>query len=332
MSRSPFQRFVHELRRRHVPQTAAIYLVAAWAAIEFADVVVPNLNGPQWAVTAVIVAALVGFPVMLVVAWIFEWGPGGIHRTEDAAAQRMEAPPAYDEEAGGVEPAPATTAAPPDRSQPWLAALAVLVVAIGGALAAAYVLQGGGPRDAAAPPADSAAGEATDRIRGEAGEGPSEGAGLSLPDRPEIEAYGPGLGDSISAQVSRAFGALDSVDLSELAELGRRAATRAGVSVVVSEPQEWRGGPAGPSPVPLAEDATLDVEGVAFDTTGVVAVIVDGETVAAADEPQETLPFRVSLPGRGNVGTRSVAIVVRTADGREVRNEFQVIQLPGGTP
>ena len=39
MSRSPFQRFISELRRRHVPQTAAIYLVAAWAAIEFSDVV-----------------------------------------------------------------------------------------------------------------------------------------------------------------------------------------------------------------------------------------------------------------------------------------------------
>lgn len=59
MSRSPFQRVISELRRRHVPQTAAVYLAAAWAAIEFADAVVPNLNGPQWVVTAVIVAALV---------------------------------------------------------------------------------------------------------------------------------------------------------------------------------------------------------------------------------------------------------------------------------
>ncbi|MEJ2503243.1 MAG: hypothetical protein P8177_07980, partial [Gemmatimonadota bacterium] len=114
--RSPFQRFFHELRRRHVPQTVAVYLVAAWAAIQFADVVVPNLNGPQWIVTAVIVAALVGLPIVLLLAWIFDWGPEGLHRTGP------------EKEGYG---------SPLELGTPWLPALAVLVVAIGSAVAAA---------------------------------------------------------------------------------------------------------------------------------------------------------------------------------------------------
>lgn len=86
---SPFQRFVQELRRRHVPQTAAVYLVSAWAAIQFADAVVPNLEGlPQWVVTAVIVAAGVGFPVILIMA-----------RTADGREIRREYPIA--QRAGG---------------------------------------------------------------------------------------------------------------------------------------------------------------------------------------------------------------------------------------
>lgn len=88
---SPFQRFVHELRRRHVPQTAAVYLVAAWAAIQFADVVVPNLEGlPQWVVTAVIVAAGVGFPVILIMV---RTGDGREIRREYPIAQRAGGSP-----------------------------------------------------------------------------------------------------------------------------------------------------------------------------------------------------------------------------------------------
>ncbi|NIP83184.1 MAG: hypothetical protein GWM90_29710, partial [Gemmatimonadetes bacterium] len=90
--------------------------VAAWAAIEFADVVVPNLNGPQWVVTAVIVAALVGFPAMLITAWVFDWGPEGLHRTDAESGE------------------PGTSAGTTTPPAPWFAAVAVLVVVIATAL------------------------------------------------------------------------------------------------------------------------------------------------------------------------------------------------------
>ena len=319
MSRSPFQRFVHELRRRHVPRTAAIYLVAAWAAIEFSDVVVPNLSGPQWIVTAVIVAALAGFPVVLVLAWIFEWGPEGLHRTEDLAVGRMEAPPTYDP-GGGTRPAPATgPSRGPDRSRPWVAAVAVLVVAIGSAVGVAYVLSAG-----AAGGGESAAPEA----------GQPSGA-LTRPPQPplpgETDFLGPGFADSLQVRINRAFGTLDSMDVEELSRLGRQAAMQSGLGVAILEPQEWRGGRS-PSPVPLAQGDTLAVRGAALDTAGVVRVTVDGDTVAEPPQPEETVPFAATVTGRAAAGRRTVVIVVVTADGRELRREFPVVQMPGGVP
>ena len=320
MSRSPFQRFIRELRRRHVPQTAAIYLVAAWAAIEFADVVVPNLNGPQWIVPAVIIAALVGFPVLLVVAWIFEWGPEGIHRTEDAAAERMEAPPAYQgSRPEGVGPRPA------ERSRPWVAALAVLVVGIGSAVGVAYVLTGGEDAERTAPTAEAVdAGPRTEN-------GTGQGRRPPTPAPPELEGLGAAMADSIQRRILRSFGELDSLDLSALAEMGREAAAAAGVGVMISEPAQWRIG-SGETPAPLQEGDTLAVEGVAFDSAGITAVTVNGDPVVEPDPALPSAAFTAELVGRGSSGIREVVIVARTADGREIQRVFSIIQLPSGTP
>ena len=315
MSQSPIQRFIGELRRRHVPQTAAIYLVAAWAAIEFADVVVPNLNGPQWVVTAVIVAALVGFPVMLVVAWVFEWGPEGIHRTEAETA-------AVGERGSPTGP----------RSQPWMAAVAVLVVGIGSAIAVTVVLGSGGPEEAGAPPPDTTEAQ---QPRSTTVRRPGEFRGVPpAPSPPDMEGYGGAIAESVRSELLRTWGeleALDSLDLGGLAEMGRRMAVEWGQGIVIEEPREW-GRPGGREPVELSEGDTLTVAGVALDTAGVAAVTVDGETVAEADPPDPTLPFTATLVGTGSAGTRTVVIAIRTADGRELRRELRLSQLPGGTP
>lgn len=305
------QRFVKELRRRHVPQTAAVYLVAAWAAIEFADVVVPNLGGPQWVVTAVIVAALVGFPVTLVMAWVFDWGPEGLQRTgtEEGSAQRV----------GG-------------RAQtgvsPWFAAVAVLVVGIGTAVAVVLVLdRADGPTtseatfgDVPARPGGRASGD-PDR------EGPPERP--AVPVQPGI--LSPGFADSIQRTIFRSLGQMDTMDLRELREIGRRAAIDAGVHLIISEPEEWRVGFAR-APATLPRGDTLGIEGLAYDSAGVDAVLVDGQVAAEADGTATTLPFSARLVGSGEAGMRTVEILVRTDDGREIRREYQVVQLPDGSP
>ncbi len=332
MSQSPFQRFIRELRRRHVPQTAAIYLVAAWAAIEFADVVVPNLNGPQWVVTAVIVAALAGLPVMLVMAWIFEWGPEGLSRTEDVA-EGMEAPPSYDAESGEVRPSPAAEArrAPPDRSRPWMAVLAILVVGIGSALAAAYVLQGGDgdAEGGAGQDTVEAVAPAGDRAR-EGSDSAAEGA-PPLPMTPE-GILSPGFADSLQERIRRQLGGLDTMDVSGFMRIAAESMARMGVSVMLTEPEPWRGGPEAVEAAPLAEGDTLRIRGVAYDTAGVVEVRVDGRPAVAFETGPERARFTTSLTGTESAGIRTVVIEVRTADGRTVRREYPIAQLPGGIP
>jgi len=73
-----------ELKRRNVPHVATVYAMSAWIAIQVAVAVGPYLGFPAWAVTAVIVLCLVGFPIALIIAWVYEWGPGGMVKTEDA--------------------------------------------------------------------------------------------------------------------------------------------------------------------------------------------------------------------------------------------------------
>lgn len=316
--RSGFQNFTGELRRRHVPQTAAVYLVAAWAAIQFADIVVPNLNGPQWAVTAVIVAAGVGFPVVLILAWIFDWGPEGIHRTgpeEDPVGA----------EAGGGGVAGSRSAAP------WMAAVAVLAVGIGSALAVAALLMS---QDDTYP-ANAGAADA--------------GGDADTPRRPGpppvlVPSDFDGDLDSLRRSTQRdlsnlrglgriedlgLFDGVDTMDLGELVDVAARIAEEAGLSVLIEQPPAWRIGRR--APAPLAQGDTLRISGIARDTAGVVSVAVDGQTVTQVAEPVETLRFRGRVAGVGSEGIRTVVVVVRTGDGREIRREYPIAQRPAGS-
>ena len=75
-------------------RVAAAYGVVAWLIIEVTDVIVPALHLPEWAITAVVVAALVGFPVALLLGWLFDITTDGIVRTrpvddEDPRIRRL---------------------------------------------------------------------------------------------------------------------------------------------------------------------------------------------------------------------------------------------------
>jgi Tol biopolymer transport system component/TolB-like protein len=81
-ARSPFGRFVAELRRRRVSRVAAAYGVIAWLLIQIASDVFPALRLPEWTVTLAVVLLLLGFPIALVLAWAYDVTPEGVVRTE----------------------------------------------------------------------------------------------------------------------------------------------------------------------------------------------------------------------------------------------------------
>ena len=83
--------FIAELKRRRVGKVAIAYGTIAWLATEASSVVLPALHLPEWTVTFVVVFLLVGFPVAMVLAWIFDVGPQGIERTEPLANEPASA-------------------------------------------------------------------------------------------------------------------------------------------------------------------------------------------------------------------------------------------------
>lgn len=74
--------FFQELRKRHVVKVSIAYLVIAWLVLQLADVIFPALGLPDWSITLALGLLAIGFPVALVLAWVFDVTPGGIERTD----------------------------------------------------------------------------------------------------------------------------------------------------------------------------------------------------------------------------------------------------------
>ncbi len=78
------KKFFPELKRRKVYTVAVTYAVVGWLLIQVVTQVFPPFEIPNWAERLVIVAIVLGFPVALVFAWIYDFTRHGIVRTEDA--------------------------------------------------------------------------------------------------------------------------------------------------------------------------------------------------------------------------------------------------------
>jgi TolB-like protein/tetratricopeptide (TPR) repeat protein len=73
--------FFAELRRRKVPQAAAIYGAIAWGVTEVVVTYVEQFFLPQWVATLALIFFVVGFPIAMFLAWTFDLTAEGIHRT-----------------------------------------------------------------------------------------------------------------------------------------------------------------------------------------------------------------------------------------------------------
>ena len=82
--------WLHRLRERGVIRVAASYAVIAWLLLQIADVTFAPLGAPKWAMPSLIVAAVLGFPVAVALAWFYEAGEQGIRR--DTAAEGVIRP------------------------------------------------------------------------------------------------------------------------------------------------------------------------------------------------------------------------------------------------
>jgi TolB-like protein len=69
---------IEELKRRKVFKVGAAYLVVAWLAVQAASIGLPAYDAPPWVLRVFILIALLGFPVAVVMAWVFEATPDGM--------------------------------------------------------------------------------------------------------------------------------------------------------------------------------------------------------------------------------------------------------------
>lgn len=75
--------FFAELQRRNVHRAAVFYAGAAWLLVQVATQVLPFFHIEERVVRWIVVAAVIGFPFVLLFSWFYEWTPQGIKRESE---------------------------------------------------------------------------------------------------------------------------------------------------------------------------------------------------------------------------------------------------------
>ncbi|MGK7312122.1 MAG: tetratricopeptide repeat protein [Candidatus Longimicrobiales bacterium M2_2A_002] len=70
-----------ELKRRRVWRVAGGYILVVWMAVEIVVETFPLLGAPDWVPRVVVILAFVGFPITVLLAWLFDITPDGVVRT-----------------------------------------------------------------------------------------------------------------------------------------------------------------------------------------------------------------------------------------------------------
>ncbi len=88
---TPKPSFFAELQRRNVYKVGAMYAVAGWLLVQIVTQVLPVFDVSALGQRILVLIVMAGFPVALVLAWLFDLTPQGIVRTGDAPTS-AEAP------------------------------------------------------------------------------------------------------------------------------------------------------------------------------------------------------------------------------------------------
>jgi hypothetical protein len=126
--RRPFrwQTLLAELRRRRVFRVTIAYTAAAFVVVQAAQLYFPALGVPDWAFRVVAVLSLIGLPVTIALAWLFDITPEGVQWTQ---------PEDFVPEAGTSSAAPAVGAPIGVRVA---AVFVVTIVTLGGVAALTF--------------------------------------------------------------------------------------------------------------------------------------------------------------------------------------------------
>jgi tetratricopeptide (TPR) repeat protein len=79
--KATFGDLLAELRRRHVFRVMIGYGVFAFAVLQVTEPIMHGADLPKWVLKAVLVALVLGFPVAVILAWVFDLTAQGVKRT-----------------------------------------------------------------------------------------------------------------------------------------------------------------------------------------------------------------------------------------------------------
>ena len=72
---------IDDLRRRKVLRSTSIYAVVGWCLLQWSDLAFEDMGWPDWSITLVLTAVVLGFPVAVALSWAFDITPAGVKRT-----------------------------------------------------------------------------------------------------------------------------------------------------------------------------------------------------------------------------------------------------------
>jgi len=73
---------IAELKKRKVFNSAAIYLATAFVLLQAAEILIPALKIPEWTISFLVVLSILGFPVVIIISWIYDISDEGFAKTE----------------------------------------------------------------------------------------------------------------------------------------------------------------------------------------------------------------------------------------------------------
>src|SRR5260370_1476574 len=81
-------RFLEQLKHRNIIRIGILYLVACWLILDPVHVVFHMLEVPAWANRLVVILMAIGFPSVLLFAWVYEITPEGLKLTVEVEPSR----------------------------------------------------------------------------------------------------------------------------------------------------------------------------------------------------------------------------------------------------
>ncbi len=84
------EKFIAELQRRKVVRVAIVYGAFAWLVLQFSDIIIEAFAAPDWVMRVLLLFLVIALPATLILAWLFDITPSGIHLTAENTYQNDE--------------------------------------------------------------------------------------------------------------------------------------------------------------------------------------------------------------------------------------------------